>query len=54
MPTGVLTQFGKTLREPFMNLHFAGTETAMRWNGYMDGAMESGFRAVDEVLKTLS
>ena len=54
MPTGVLTQFGKTLREPFLHLHFAGTETAMRWNGYMDGAMESGFRAVDEVLKTLS
>lgn len=54
MPTGVLTQFGKSLREPFMHVHFAGTETAIRWNGYMDGAIESGFRAVDEVLKTLS
>ena len=54
MPTGVLTQFGKSLREPFMHVHFAGTETAMRWNGYMDGAIESGFRAADEVLKTLS
>ncbi len=53
MPTGVLTQFGKSLREPFINVHFAGTETAMRWNGYMDGAIESGFRASDEVLKTL-
>jgi monoamine oxidase len=50
MPTGVMTQFGKSLREPFMHLHFAGTETAMRWNGYMDGAIESGFRAADEVL----
>lgn len=54
MPTGVLTQFGKTIREPFQHLHFAGTETAMKWNGYMDGAIESGFRAADEVLKTLS
>lgn len=51
MPTGVLTQFGKTLREPFMHLHFGGTETAMKWNGYMDGAIESGFRNADEVLK---
>lgn len=53
MPTDVLTQFGKSLREPFMHVHFAGTETAMRWNGYMDGAIESGFRAVDEVLNKI-
>lgn len=52
MPPGVMTQFGKALREPFMHLHFAGTETAIKWNGYMDGAIESGFRAVEEVLKT--
>jgi len=51
MPPGVLTQFGQSLREPYQHLHFAGTETAMRWNGYMDGAIESGFRAAEEVLK---
>ena len=54
MPTGVLTQFGKTLREPFQHIHWAGTETAMKWNGYMDGAIESGFRAVDEILNIKS
>jgi monoamine oxidase len=48
-PPGVLTQFGEEIRKPFNHLHFAGTETAMRWCGYMDGAIESGFRAVDEI-----
>ena len=51
MAPGVMTQFGKTIREPFQHIHWAGTETAMKWNGYMDGAIESGFRAADEILK---
>lgn len=50
-PPGVLTQFGEEIRKPFMHMHFAGTETAMRWNGYMDGAIESGFRAADAVMR---
>ncbi len=33
-----------------MNLHFAGTETAIHWNGYMDGAVSAGERAATEVL----
>lgn len=53
MPPGVLTQFGKTLREPVQHIHWAGTETAMRWNGYMDGAIESGFRSAEELLSLL-
>lgn len=53
MPPGVLTQFGDELRKPFMHLHFAGTETAYKWNGYMDGAIESGNRATEEVLKLI-
>lgn len=53
MPPGVMTQFGKTIREPFQHIHWAGTETAMKWNGYMDGAVESGFRAVDEILQRI-
>jgi monoamine oxidase len=49
-PTGVWTQFGPTLRTPVGRLHWAGTETASVWNGYMDGAAQSGARAAAEVL----
>ena len=31
-------------------IHWAGTETASQWAGYMDGAVDSGLRAADEVL----
>ncbi|MGW8883805.1 flavin monoamine oxidase family protein [Streptomyces sp. NPDC055749] len=40
-------------REPTGTLHWAGTETASRWNGYIDGAVSSGYRAADEVLASL-
>lgn len=53
MPTGVWTQYGEALRTPIGRLHWAGTETATVWNGYMDGAVQSGERAADEVLATL-
>jgi monoamine oxidase len=46
----VLTAFGPALREPIGPLHWAGTETATRWNGYIDGALQSGERAALEVL----
>jgi monoamine oxidase len=49
-PPGVLTAFGPALREPIGPLHWAGTETATRWNGYIDGALQSGRRAAAEVL----
>ena len=35
-------------------LHWAGTETATRWSGYMDGAVQSGQRAAAEVLGALT
>ncbi|SCV36915.1 related to amine oxidase [Fusarium fujikuroi] len=35
---------GKTIAEPFGNIHFVGTETASVWSGYMDGAVRSGIR----------
>jgi monoamine oxidase len=49
-PPGVLTAFGPALREPVGPLHWAGTETATRWNGYIDGALQSGERAAREAL----
>jgi monoamine oxidase len=53
MPPGVLTSFGTSLRQSVGRLHFAGTETATVWNGYMEGALESGERAAREVLRRL-
>jgi monoamine oxidase len=49
MAPGVMTELGAALRQPCGRLHFAGTETATRWAGYMDGAIESGVRAADEI-----
>jgi monoamine oxidase len=46
---GVLTACGSALREPCGRLHFAGTETATQWMGYLEGAIESGERAALEV-----
>lgn len=53
LPPGVLTSYGDALRAPVGPLHWAGTETAQEWNGYMDGAIESGARAAREVLLRL-
>ena len=47
---GFFLDHGPALREPVGRVHWAGTETAARWNGYMDGAVESGRRAAQEVL----
>jgi monoamine oxidase len=51
MPPGVLTQYGPHLRAPVDRIHFAGTETSTRWIGYMDGAVSSGERVAEEILK---
>jgi monoamine oxidase len=50
---GVWTQFGSALAEPIGRIHWAGTETADVWNGYIDGAIRSGKRAAAEALHAL-
>ncbi|KAH7962791.1 hypothetical protein HPB52_017978 [Rhipicephalus sanguineus] len=50
-PTGVMSKYGKTLREPFGRVYFAGTETATVWPGYMNGAVQAGERAAREGVK---
>jgi monoamine oxidase len=50
---GVLTEYGPALREPFGRIHWAGTETATVWLGYMSGAIQAGRRAAQEVLAEL-
>ena len=52
--TGVWTRYGEALRQPVGRMHWAGTETAEVWNGYMDGAVRSGERAAQEVLAALA
>jgi monoamine oxidase len=44
---------GPHLRQPVGKIHWAGTETATYWNGYMDGAVSSGQRAAAEVAAEL-
>ncbi|MDV6012392.1 flavin monoamine oxidase family protein [Haloechinothrix sp. LS1_15] len=48
LPPGGWTAHGPALREPAGRIHWAGTETATRWNGYMEGAVRSGYRAASE------
>jgi len=49
--TGTLTQYGRRLREPVGRLHWAGTETATTSYGAMDGAVRSGERACEEIVR---
>jgi len=53
MPTGAMTACGPALRKPVGRIHWAGTETATEWAGFMDGAVEAGRRAAAEVLDRL-
>jgi monoamine oxidase len=53
MPPNVMSAFGSIWRSPFDRIHFAGTETAEVWNGYIEGAVLSGERAAEEVSQAL-
>lgn len=53
VPPGAWTEFGPLLRRPVGPLHWAGTETADEWTGFLDGAVRSGQRAAAEVVATL-
>lgn len=54
MALGALSQGGLVrIKEPFMNVHFVGTETADVWRGYMDGAVRSGERGAREIIEAL-
>jgi monoamine oxidase len=49
MGPGTLTGLGPSLREPAGPVHWAGTDTATEWNGYMEGAIQAGERAAAEI-----
>lgn len=52
-PPGTLSTHGAALREPVGRVHWAGTETARQCMGFIDGAVESGQRAAEEVAAIL-
>ncbi|ELK07462.1 Amine oxidase [flavin-containing] B [Pteropus alecto] len=52
-PPGIMTQYGRILRQPVGKIYFAGTETATHWSGYMEGAVEAGERAAREILHAM-
>jgi monoamine oxidase len=49
-PPGVLLGYGDEIRKPLGPIHGAGTETSTYWNGYLEGAIRSGYRAADEII----
>jgi monoamine oxidase len=51
MGPGVMTRYGHALREPCGRIHWASTETATEWAGYIEGALRSGIRAAREVVQ---
>ena len=53
LPPGMLTHSFAHIRKPEGRIHWAGTEAATEWIGYMEGAIESGERAADEILRRL-
>ncbi|MGV0791564.1 flavin monoamine oxidase family protein [Mycolicibacterium sp. XJ1819] len=54
VPPGSWTTYGPWLRRPVDGIHWAGTETADQWTGFLDGAIRSGRRAADEVHRELA
>ncbi len=47
------TDGGDVLRAPCGRIHWAGTETALEWMGFIEGALDAGERAAHEVLTAL-
>lgn len=48
-PPGVLTSVGHALRTPIGRVHFAGTEAAPGWYGFMEGAVRAGEAAAAQI-----
>jgi monoamine oxidase len=50
---GQLSRLHSSLQEPHGRLAFAGSDTAVRWIGWFDGALESGARAATQAARRL-
>jgi monoamine oxidase len=49
---GAWTSTGPALRAPIGRVHWAGSDTAGEWVGFMDGAISSGRRVAEEIAAT--
>lgn len=54
MPPGAWISYGSALRDPVGRVHWAGTESATCWPGYVEGALQAGERAATEVASRLA
>ncbi|HEV2369205.1 MAG TPA: FAD-dependent oxidoreductase [Acidimicrobiales bacterium] len=52
LPPGALTRYGPLIRQPMGLVHWAGTETATQFHGSIDGAINSGWRAANQILES--
>jgi monoamine oxidase len=50
MGKDILSRYGSELRKPSGRIHWAGTETATEWFGYMEGALQSAERVAQEII----
>lgn len=50
----VWTTYGPALSAPIGAIHWASTDTATYWSAYMEGAVDAGERAAQEVIAALS
>jgi monoamine oxidase len=53
MPAGAWTAFQGAYQQAEGPFHFAGTEAATRWHGYIEGAVLAGEAAANEILASL-
>jgi len=53
MSPGAWTGYGPAWREPVGRIYWAGTEVAVRWPGYFDGAIRAGEYAAEKVIEEL-
>lgn len=51
MPPGLLSAAGSALAGSIGPIHFAGTEAAPMWTGYMEGAVQAGEAAAAQIIK---
>lgn len=54
MPPGAWISYGAALREPIGRIHWAGTESATSWPGYVEGALQAGERAAVEIIARMT
>ncbi|MFD3747965.1 flavin monoamine oxidase family protein [Nocardia sp. NPDC058633] len=54
VPAGAWTSYGRALATPVGPIHWAGSETAHQWPGYLDGAVRAGERAAREIIEGAS